>query len=185
MLKVTEYISRSRIFMNIIFFIISFIFSSFKLKNYIAGFLICLAGEAIRIWASGCIRKDEELAVDGPYSMVRNPLYLGSFIISAGIGIGWNVPFIFFIYLPFFAVIYTFTIKKEEEKLRLLFTHRFEEYRKKTPCFLPLTSPRNWKLKGTKFTLSLVFKNKEHKTLLLILLSFFMVAIKEYLMSKI
>ena len=40
-------------------------------------------GFIIRAWATGHIRKNDELTVSGPYALTRNPLYLGSFASSA------------------------------------------------------------------------------------------------------
>ena len=49
-----------------------------------AGGGVALVGLALRAWASGHIRKNDRLAVSGPYAHTRNPLYLGSFILGLG-----------------------------------------------------------------------------------------------------
>ncbi|HUT86260.1 MAG TPA: methyltransferase, partial [Elusimicrobiales bacterium] len=56
----------------------------FSWKLFIAGLVIISLGEAIRLWASGYLKKDKELAVTGPYRIVRHPLYVGSFLIALG-----------------------------------------------------------------------------------------------------
>ena len=38
-------------------------------------------GEVIRIWAAGHLRKEQVMTTGGPYRSIRNPLYLGSFLI--------------------------------------------------------------------------------------------------------
>src|SRR5580765_2463094 len=45
------------------------------------GFLIAVAGEAIRFWAAGHLVKTTELVTSGPYRYTRNPLYLGRLLI--------------------------------------------------------------------------------------------------------
>jgi hypothetical protein len=45
----------------------------------------------IRAWASGHIRKNQTLAVSGPYAYTRNPLYLGSLILGVGFCIASGV----------------------------------------------------------------------------------------------
>src|SRR5258708_9886037 len=46
------------------------------------GGAIALPGLALRAWATGHLRKNDALAVTGPYAYTRNPLYLGSFLIG-------------------------------------------------------------------------------------------------------
>jgi protein-S-isoprenylcysteine O-methyltransferase Ste14 len=41
-------------------------------------------GCALRFWAAGYLFKGKRVAVGGPYAYVRNPLYLGSFILGLG-----------------------------------------------------------------------------------------------------
>src|SRR4051794_8366501 len=43
-----------------------------------------LVGCALRSWAAGYLLKGKRVAVGGPYAFVRNPLYVGSFILGAG-----------------------------------------------------------------------------------------------------
>ena len=55
--------------------------------SLLAGLALGLVGEAIRIWASGHIEKTRVLATGGPYAHTRNPLYLGSTLMAAGIAL--------------------------------------------------------------------------------------------------
>src|SRR5438477_3135981 len=57
-------------------------FSSLKLFGMAT--LLVAAGCALRAWAAGYLLKGKRVAVGGPYAYVRNPLYLGSFMIGAG-----------------------------------------------------------------------------------------------------
>src|SRR5471030_1298432 len=50
-------------------------------------------GCALRSWAAGYLFKGKRVAVGGPYAYVRNPLYLGSFILGLGFcGVLWRWP---------------------------------------------------------------------------------------------
>ena len=77
-------------------------------RSLALGIPISLAGLALRAWAAGCLAKDQQLATGGPYSYVRNPLYLGTLLVAAGLAIacrsvGLAILFAFvfiFIYLP-------------------------------------------------------------------------------------
>src|SRR5262249_6494784 len=46
--------------------------------------MIVEVGCLIRAWAAGYLLKGKRVAVGGPYAFVRNPLYIGSFIIGIG-----------------------------------------------------------------------------------------------------
>ncbi|HXC64947.1 MAG TPA: methyltransferase, partial [bacterium] len=49
------------------------------------GVPISLAGLALRAWAAGCLAKNQQLATGGPYAHTRNPLYLGTLLVAAGL----------------------------------------------------------------------------------------------------
>ena len=42
------------------------------------------AGEALRLWATGYLHKNDALTIAGPYAYLRHPLYLGTLLIAAG-----------------------------------------------------------------------------------------------------
>jgi len=102
------------------------------------GLVPVLAGESLRIWSSGYIHKNQALTVTGPYSLSRNPLYLGSFILGLGFLIGMGVVWMLIFFLLFFAVVYRFTIRWEESKLKDKFPGEWESYSGRVPRFLPL-----------------------------------------------
>jgi protein-S-isoprenylcysteine O-methyltransferase Ste14 len=124
------------------------------------GGAVSLAGLGIRFWASGHIRKTRELAVDGPYSLVRNPLYLGSFIVGAGVvltggSIWWLLGF-----AAAFLPVYFRKMRQEEAHLAALFGATFDEYRRRVPRFVPrLALPTG----GRGFDLRQVLRHKEYE----------------------
>jgi len=54
-----------------------------------------LLGLLVRTWAAGMLVKKKRLASDGPYALVRHPLYLGSILMMFGVtlltGMWWNL----------------------------------------------------------------------------------------------
>lgn len=52
------------------------------------GWLLFLSGAALRLWATLHIggRKGREVVAEGPYSMTRNPLYFGTFLMTLSTG---------------------------------------------------------------------------------------------------
>jgi len=69
--------------------------------------------------------------------MVRNPLYLFSFIGAVGIGIVSKNIFVLTIMVIMFLVYYTVVIKAEEAHLYNVHGKDFENYLKKTPRIIP------------------------------------------------
>ncbi len=94
---------------------------------------------AIRIWATIFIggNKDLRLQKDGPYSICRNPLYVGSFCFamaltcllkSATLATGVVLAFMVYLY---------FVVRAEEHFLSLRFGEDFASYCQRTPRFWP------------------------------------------------
>ncbi len=170
-----KFIARYRVFMGQLLAVLFVIFCRPSLKLFWYGIPVSIVGEILRTWASGYIHKDEVLARDGPYSFVRNPLYLGSFFVGLGISItgGWLWVVIFII---FFLVVYTNLILYEEEKLEKIFGNEFNEYKKSVPRLFPDLRKINFK---GDYNFSLAIKeHREWQTWLGIFLIFVVLFIK-------
>lgn len=61
------------------------LFSNPRWWSCLIGFIPVVAGEALRFWATGHLRKNEELTTSGPYAHLQSPLYLGSYMIGTGL----------------------------------------------------------------------------------------------------
>src|SRR5436190_1125895 len=74
------------------------------------GIALCFVGASLRFWASGYLRKDSRPAVGGPYAFIRNPLYLGTYLMA--LGTAWAIEnwALLFISTVLFAVIYHYII---------------------------------------------------------------------------
>lgn len=105
------------------------------------GGAVAFLGVVIRAWAAGCIRKDQELATTGPYAHTRNPLYLGSLFIGAGVTLAGGRWYFVVLFLLFFAVIYRRTMLDEEEGLEEEFGDTYRRYREAVPALLPRLTP--------------------------------------------
>jgi len=100
--------------------------------------IFIIIGEAVRIWAAGYIRKNSVLSIVGPYKYVRNPLYLGSFLIGIGFGMFVNNLYVFAAIVTIFLYIYTLKINSEERELEKIFGERYLEYKRNAGRWLPL-----------------------------------------------
>lgn len=133
---------------------------------------ITFLGLLIRFLAAGTIHKNKMLARDGIYSITRNPLYLGSFLIGLGLSLVFLPLILVLGYIILFFSIYLPKMKQEERDLKRLFPTIFPEYQKNIPLFFP--SFKHYKKGGFSFEQSI--KNKEYNLLLAVIL----ILIKEY-----
>lgn len=88
------------------------------------GALVLIPGLILRAAASGHVKKNEQLTTSGPYAYTRNPLYLGSLILSAGFAVAARSWWIAGLMVVIFVAIYVPVIAGEERFLR----HNFSEY---------------------------------------------------------
>ncbi len=121
----------------------------------IYGIFLLIIGESIRIravsFAGGETRTRKvgapSLCTAGPFSRVRNPLYVGNMLMYAGIVLMAGAPNIWgmlILTLGFFFIQYSLIISLEEETLLELFGEAYETYRKNVPGIFPrLTSWAN------------------------------------------
>ena len=177
--RISRFFVRYRVRISYFFAAAYFIFVEPKIKYFFSGLIFILVGEAIRIWASGYVRKNSRLTTEGPYSYVRNPLYLGNFLIGTGFTIISGSVFWIFLYLLSFFTIYVNLIKREEEKLFELFGTEFVNYKDNVPMLIPRFKR---KCSGNeRFDLNLMlYENGEWKGILGILSALFFLLIKFY-----
>jgi protein-S-isoprenylcysteine O-methyltransferase Ste14 len=101
------------------------------------GLSVGLVGALVRLYASGFIVKNEELATDGAYRFVRHPLYTGNILLVVGFALAgsrwWAIPVALF----FFWFYYPTAIEYEDRKLRRIFGAAWETWSARTPALVP------------------------------------------------
>jgi protein-S-isoprenylcysteine O-methyltransferase Ste14 len=104
-----------------------------------AGDVLLLAGCVGRIWCALHIagRKDRELVTEGPFSVVRNPLYFFSLLAFIGAGLSFESLTIAGLFVAVFFATHWPTILREEQKLRGIFGTPYEAYLARVPRLLP------------------------------------------------
>ncbi|HNW59291.1 MAG TPA: isoprenylcysteine carboxylmethyltransferase family protein [bacterium] len=120
--------------------------------SFFSGLAVALLGEGVRLWSvryagsatrtTGAVGADV-LVTDGPYGHLRNPLYLGNFLLSLGILImAWPwMPWMMLIFILLFGLQYGAIISLEEDFLRNKFGAVYTDYERHVPSLLPrLTS---------------------------------------------
>jgi len=114
---------------------------------------LCIFG---RMWSSVYMsgHKTHTLISQGPYSIVRHPLYLFSFIGTIGIGLLTENLLILGVLLLLFTGYYPLVILAEEEKLLKRHGEEYLHYMKRVPRFIPrlslLDEPSSFNVKTMK-----------------------------------
>lgn len=125
------------------------------------GLPVALAGVCLRAWAAGHLAKNERLATSGPYAHVRNPLYLGTLIVAAGLVIASRRLVVAAVFVAVFALVYLPVIELEEQHLRKLFPH-YAGYAERVPMVWPRLRAR---AQGERFSGRLYLRNQEYNAL--------------------
>ena len=105
------------------------------------GAVVSVVGLMIRAWASGYLRKNQELTTSGPYARTRNPLYLGTFILGTGIAIASGALWFVALFMALYLLIYVPVMMAEAETMRQLFSREYDHYSRRVPLFLPSFLP--------------------------------------------
>ncbi|PIU45684.1 MAG: isoprenylcysteine carboxylmethyltransferase family protein [Ignavibacteriales bacterium CG07_land_8_20_14_0_80_59_12] len=112
-----------------------------------AGLAVSMAGELLRFlgvsYAGSETRTTKigatRLVTNGPFSRVRNPLYLGNILIYLGLSIMANawLPWIALVVVVWFVFQYALIVSLEEEFLKQKFGAEYIAYMNRVPRFLP------------------------------------------------
>jgi len=129
----------------------------------ILGALIGGIGLCIRASAAGYLRKQETLAIAGPYAYTRNPLYLGSGVLMAGLAVAANSWISAVLSVGYFTVFYVAVMRREEAELRRRFGSAFEDYARAVPIFFPSLTPSPTSAESDTFSWIQYRKNREYR----------------------
>jgi hypothetical protein len=134
------------------------------LRSALYGALAAGLGLIIRAWASGHLQKEKTLAVSGPYRYSRNPLYLGNFVLGAGIVVTARSWWVLGLFAAYFGIFYPLMIIRERDRMKRLFPREYEEYGRQVPLFLPSLLRRH-RAATARFSWRLYMQNKEYRAL--------------------
>lgn len=108
------------------------------------GLAVSFVGAAGQWWCFACIMTSQELAVNGPYRYVRNPMYLTRYLLVLGFVLmlnpvtRWWLPLAVTILYGFFM---HNRVRREERKLAPIFGDSYRRYLAEVPRFLPSLRP--------------------------------------------
>jgi len=154
---------RIRVPLGFVFAVIYFWLAQPSVKSILIGAGLVIPGLIIRALASGHLQKNEQLATGGPYAYTRNPLYLGSLILSVGFALAARSWWIVAGIVLLFIAIYLPVIRAEEAFLQERFPE-FEVYARVVPSLFP----HRWALgkPSGAFSWDLYWKHREYNATL-------------------
>lgn len=103
------------------------------------GYPLLIAAVIGRMWCSMYVggRKNAEVIATGPYSIVRNPLYVFSFLGIVGVGfVSGMITFALLLALAF-VLYYPNVVAREEKFLEQKFGQPYRDYKSRVPGWLP------------------------------------------------
>ena len=103
------------------------------------GFVLIVLAAFGRIWSSLYISgyKEDRIVAEGPYALVRNPLYVCSFLGALGMGLATKHLLVLAIIVCAFLLYYPLVVLAEERNLQRKFGQVYEEYANRVPRFFP------------------------------------------------
>ena len=152
------------------------------------GSLLIALGEWLRIWAVGyaggstrtrTLGAARDLVTAGPYAHVRNPLYLGNFVLSIGVCVFANVYWMIAVLVIGFLIQYTPIIRSEETYLLEACGDRYRTYCAAVPRLIPYLRPYG-EPSGHDFSLPRALKS-EKRTLTAIVCVLILIAARSLL----
>jgi protein-S-isoprenylcysteine O-methyltransferase Ste14 len=102
---------------------------------------VAVFGELIQVWATSHLHKDERLTISGPYSHVRNPMYIGRFFLGLGFFIMTWSPYAVAGYVVLFAIYAHMRVVREEARLKQIFAPAYQYYCDEIRRWLPRLRP--------------------------------------------
>lgn len=130
-------------------------------NSLLIGAPVSILGLLLRGWAAGCLAKNRILATSGPYAHVRNPLYVGTLLVAAGLVIASRNLYLAVLAGLVFAFVYLPVIQLEEQHLRRLFPE-YAGYAAQVPALVPRFTPLQQK-NSNPFRFSLYLRNQEYQ----------------------
>jgi len=159
--RYADFVARLRVPSGFLLVIVFGWFSRPSAESLAWGLPIALTGLALRAWAAGCLAKNQRLSTGGPYAYTRNPLYLGTLAVAAGLVVASRNPWLGGLFAAVFLFVYLPVIQLEEQHLRRLFPE-YGEYAAAVPALRPRLTPgpRN---NPHPFEIRLYLRNKEYQ----------------------
>ncbi|MEW6026708.1 MAG: isoprenylcysteine carboxylmethyltransferase family protein [Planctomycetota bacterium] len=172
-----------------LFIIVLLVWAYPSIDSIIIGSIPIIIGQIIHFISAGYLVKQEKLITAGPYRFVRNPFYVGSFLVDVGLCLVTRNIYVAAVYLPlFYLVVINWRVRKEEAFLRAQFGGKYDEYCRLAPRIIPRLWPARIPEPNGRFDWGLIWKYREQWRLLRIfglIVFFYLRTITPFNLSKI
>ncbi len=151
--KIGAFIFRNRSYMPLPILLVGIFWPTYNVENIglniSLGLIFITVGELGRIWcvsyAGGITRTRtgdlNQLITSGPFSFVRNPIYIANIILYSASAFLLGVPALVPFAIVYFILEYTFIIAYEEGLLIRTFSDEYLQYTDKVHRWLPRLTP--------------------------------------------
>jgi protein-S-isoprenylcysteine O-methyltransferase Ste14 len=148
----------------------------------VTGIALALLGLSVRAWASGYLKKNQELTTAGPYAYTRNPLYLGTFVMATGVAVSTGQVWFIIVFVLLYLLIYAPVISAESETMQNMFPDEYQAYRREVPLFFPRATP--YKARSPRqFEIAAYLRHREYRAAVGVALVYALMAAKFLLVS--
>jgi protein-S-isoprenylcysteine O-methyltransferase Ste14 len=159
--RYADMVARLRVPSGFLIVVVFAVFSHPTAGSLAIGLPVSVLGLGLRAWAAGSLVKNQRLATGGPYAYTRNPLYVGTLLVAAGLAIACRSLGLGALFAAVFLLVYLPVIQLEEQHLRRLFPE-YAAYAEQVPALCPRLTPfpqRN----PNPFRVGLYLSNKEYQ----------------------
>lgn len=104
---------------------------------FLPGLAVSVLGEMLQLWCFATIKTKKRLTTQGPYMFVRNPMYLGRFLLVFGVLMMTGNLLILLACVIVYYFYMTNRVKREEKLLSELFGHEYKEYCSRVRPYIP------------------------------------------------
>jgi hypothetical protein len=123
------------------------------------GVAVAMLGELVQVWAAAHLHKNVQVVKSGPYGWVRNPMYVGRFLVGLGLTL---VTWRWFLIAPYVLVFWIYAqarVLQEEGRLRALFGEEYARYCRQVNRWLP--RPPRQRMSEARWSWEAVFRNHQ------------------------
>lgn len=144
--KVGNIFFSHRSYASLPLFALFLLFGRSSVYSFVLALPLIFFGELIRLWAVSFAGPStrtrtigaESLVTDGPYELIRHPIYFGNFFMGLGFVLSMTESIAHIsIYIILFVIFYGSIIYAEEGFLEHKFQTQWLEYKKKVPLIIP------------------------------------------------
>lgn len=130
MADITKRLARLRVPLGFVSAIIVLWLAQPSGRSLLAGSVVAVLGEALRVWAAGHLNKSREVTASGPYRFFAHPLYVGSSIMGVGLAIASGSIVVAVITALYLGATIKAAVSSEEAFLRSKFGSEYDSYRR-------------------------------------------------------